>query len=101
VCSCFDRNSRSLIKKLLQSDLTKRIGCFKNGATDVSNHKWFSSSPCMEWDQLLNRELHAPVKPAVTGESDTSNFEQYPESMEEETPFPQYTNFSHDPFDEF
>jgi hypothetical protein len=55
----------------------------------------------MEWDQLLNRELHAPVKPAVTGESDTSNFEQYPESMEEETPFPQYTNFSHDPFDEF
>ena len=35
----FDRNAKSLIKKLLTADLTKRYGCLKGAAEDVKRHK--------------------------------------------------------------
>jgi hypothetical protein len=34
-----DRNAKSLIKKLLVSDTTKRYGCLRGGADDVKDHK--------------------------------------------------------------
>jgi len=77
----FARSAKGLIKKLLQSDLTKRYGCLKNGTTDIKKHKWFSSS--MDFDQLEGKKLDPPIKPKVTGPSDTSNFDPYPDSVEE------------------
>lgn len=76
----FDRNAKSLIKKLLVADLTKRYGCLKNGAEDIKKHKFFTG---FEWDQLLAKRLPAPVIPTVSSPSDTSNFDPYPDSVEE------------------
>lgn len=76
----FDRNAKSLIKKLLVADLTKRYGCLKNGAEDVKKHKFFTG---FEWDRLLTKQLTAPVIPTISSLSDTSNFDPYPDSVEE------------------
>lgn len=91
----FDRNAKSLIKKLLTADLTKRYGCLKAGGEDVIKHKWFSS---LDFTALYNKSLSAPVIPRVTGDTDTSNFDPYPESVEE-APDPTFSG--RDPFEEF
>jgi len=90
-----DRNAKSLIKKLLVADLTKRFGCLKAGASDIKNHKWYAG---LDWSGLLDKELVAPVIPNVQDETDTSNFDPYPDSLEE-APLPVITG--KDPFIEF
>jgi len=90
-----DRNAKSLIKKLLVADLTKRFGCLKGGATDIKNHKWYIG---LDWAALFDKELVAPVIPTVQDEMDTSNFDPYPDSLEE-APLPVITG--KDPFLEF
>lgn len=92
----FDRNAKSLIKKLLVADLTKRYGCLKGGADDIKKHKWFSG---FDWEALLQRQLPAPIVPTVNGDADTSNFDPYPDSLEE-APMPVLGN-NKDPFLEF
>jgi len=78
----FDRHSKDLIKKLLTADLTKRLGNLKAGADDVKKHKWFAS---LDWGALSTRAVPAPIQPVVGDESDTSNFEDYPDSEEGST----------------
>eukprot|EP00500_Bicosoecida_sp_ms1_P013981 CAMPEP_0203817846 /NCGR_PEP_ID=MMETSP0115-20131106/28697_1 /ASSEMBLY_ACC=CAM_ASM_000227 /TAXON_ID=33651 /ORGANISM="Bicosoecid sp, Strain ms1" /LENGTH=330 /DNA_ID=CAMNT_0050726791 /DNA_START=106 /DNA_END=1098 /DNA_ORIENTATION=+ len=91
----FDRNAKNLIKKLLTADLTKRYGCLKGAAEDIKRHKWFNS---MDFSALYNRALTAPVIPRVSGATDTSNFDPYPDSVEE-APDPVFSG--KDPFEDF
>jgi protein kinase A len=92
-----DRQAKSLIKKLLVADLTKRYGCLKAGAIDIKKHKWFQD---FDWELLLVRQHVAPIIPSITGgEGDTSNFDPYPDSLEE-APIPDLGQ-SKDPFSEF
>eukprot|EP00753_Platysulcus_tardus_P015038 PLAT4733.1.p1 GENE.PLAT4733.1~~PLAT4733.1.p1 ORF type:complete len:331 (-),score=112.14 PLAT4733.1:328-1320(-) len=91
----FDRNAKSLIKKLLTSDLTKRYGCLKGGAEDVKRHKWFSGLDLLA---LFNRTSAAPIVPKVSGDTDTTNFDPYPDSVED-APLPVYSG--KDPFADF
>jgi len=83
----FDRHSKDLIKKLLTADLTKRLGNLKGGAEDIKKHKWFNANVSINWEAMLNSpdELTAPIIPDVQGDSDTTNFEQYPDSAEGST----------------
>ena len=78
----FDVHAKDLIKKLLTADRTKRIGCLKNAAGDITKHKWFRG---MDWNQLYNRQVAASINPAASlkSESDTSLFDKYPDSVEE------------------
>ncbi|KAL3816291.1 hypothetical protein ACHAXA_008099 [Cyclostephanos tholiformis] len=79
----YDKNAKSLTKKLLTPDLTKRYGCLKRGAMDIKTSVWFDE---MNWEALLKRKLHAPIKPALGSNTDTSNFEKYPEVDEKALP---------------
>ena len=93
----FDKNAKSLVKKLLVADLTKRYGCLKAGAGDIKNHKLFLG---FEWDSLLTRQHVAPIVPLISaGEADTSNFDPYPDSLEE-APMPNM-GAGKDPFTDF
>lgn len=76
----FDRNAKTLIKKLLNADLTKRYGCLKKGAEDVKAHKFFQK---FSFAELLARKLTAPIPITVQDENDTSNFDPYPDSQGE------------------
>lgn len=91
----FDKNAKSLTKKLLTSDLTKRYGCLKNGALDIKSSKWLQT---MDFDALLARKLDTPIKPELSGATDTSNFEEYPEDTTE-LQRPEYDG--PDPFENF
>lgn len=90
-----DRNVKALIKKLLLADITKRFGCLKAGADDIKKQKWFSD---LSWEHLVAKKLPAPILPQVSGASDTSNFDPYPDSMDEAS-IPIYETA--DPFDGF
>ena len=74
-----DKNAKSLIKKLLTADLTKRYGCLKSGADDVMKHKWFTG---FDFQALLDRKLESPIIPNVAGADDTTQFDAYPDSVE-------------------
>jgi len=77
--SHFDPSARDMITKLLNPDITSRLGCMKGGASDIKSHKWFKG---VDWTATLNRKVSAPEKPKVKGPNDTSCFEDYPDSVE-------------------
>eukprot|EP00586_Coscinodiscus_wailesii_P020217 CAMPEP_0172498966 /NCGR_PEP_ID=MMETSP1066-20121228/120326_1 /TAXON_ID=671091 /ORGANISM="Coscinodiscus wailesii, Strain CCMP2513" /LENGTH=290 /DNA_ID=CAMNT_0013272469 /DNA_START=230 /DNA_END=1102 /DNA_ORIENTATION=- len=91
----YNKNAKSLTKKLLTADLTKRFGCLKNGAGDIKKAKWFAD---LSWERLFARELEAPILIEVGGGDDTSHFDSYPDE-EEEAAIPIYDDG--DPFENF
>jgi serine/threonine protein kinase len=75
----FSRKLTDLIRRLLRSHQSKRLGNTKGGASAVMKHKWFSG---FDWDGLLHMELEAPIIPALTGPDDTRNFEAFPDDTQ-------------------
>merc|ERR1719197_953785 len=75
----FDKNAKTLVKKLLTADLSKRYGNLKAGPDDIIKSKWFSS---LSWDKLLAKQIPAPYKPQMKNDQDVSNFEDIPDSAE-------------------
>lgn len=58
----FLSNAKSLVKHLLDADLTKRYGNLKNGVNDIKNHRFFKT---LNWENLLNKDITAPYVPKV------------------------------------
>merc|ERR1719226_392274 len=75
----FDKDAKSLVKKLLTADLGKRYGNLKNGVDDIKNHKGFKD---INWQSLFEKKLPVTFKPKVSSETDTSNFDDCPDSDE-------------------
>jgi len=92
----YDKNAKTLTKKLLTADLTKRYGCLKGEAEDLKRSRWLMDT---NWIKLQKKELSAPIIPLFSEESDTSNFDSYPES-DEEAEIPRYID-NKDPFHNF
>eukprot|EP01096_Ripella_sp_DP13-Kostka_P015289 TRINITY_DN70_c0_g2_i1.p1 TRINITY_DN70_c0_g2~~TRINITY_DN70_c0_g2_i1.p1 ORF type:complete len:368 (-),score=180.16 TRINITY_DN70_c0_g2_i1:142-1245(-) len=74
--SHFDSTARDLVKKLLAKDKTKRLGNLKDGAEGVKRDKFFRD---INWDDLKQRLIQAPIVPDVEHDGDASNFEEYEE----------------------
>jgi len=74
-----DQKAKDIIKKLLAQDRTKRLGCIKGGAASVKNHKWFAK---LDWGVQFACTTEPPFKPELSGEGDTTNFDDYPDSEE-------------------
>ena len=89
--SDFDDKSRSLIKHLLEPDLSKRYGNLKNGVKDIKNHPFFKS---MNWDKLLRQEIEAPFIPKIKGDNELKYFNIYPDSDDNAEAY----NKDNDPF---
>ena len=92
----YDKYAKSLTKRILTADLTKRYGCLKNGASDIKTHKWFVD---FDWNGLLARKLEAPIVPVLSGNDDLSNFDEYDSDTDDALP-PEYEN-GEDPFLDF
>ena len=60
--SDFDDKSKSLIKHLLERDVSKRYGNLKYGVEDIKNHEFFNN---LNWDKLLNQEIPAEFIPII------------------------------------
>ena len=74
--SQFSRGLGDLIKKLLKTLQSKRLGRIKGGASSVMKQKWFSG---FDWNSLLDRKLEVPMKPDMKSSEDLSNFDAYEE----------------------
>merc|ERR1712139_763586 len=90
----FDKNAKQFVKKLVVADLGKRWGNLKNGVNDLKGCKWFQG---FDWVKLLDKKLEPVYKPCVKSETDTSNFEDYPDSDE----LPPVVPAGGDPFTEW
>ncbi|KAG0760185.1 hypothetical protein G6F57_010428 [Rhizopus arrhizus] len=75
----FDLLAKDLLKRLLVSDRTKRLGNLKGGSEDVKRHKWFRG---VDWIGLLDKNVRAPIIPPYSHPGDTSNFEKYAETFD-------------------
>lgn len=78
-----DLVAKDLIRKLLVSDRTKRIGTMKNGPEDVKRHKWFKG---IDWEGVLQKKLVPPIVPKTAHEGDTKNFDKYEEEGWKDVP---------------
>ena len=92
--SDFDDKSRSLIKHLLEPDLSKRYGNLKNGVDDIKNHDFFKS---MNWDKLLKQEIEPPFIPKIKGDNELKYFNIYPDSDDNAEAY----NKDNDPFSDW
>jgi len=54
----FSKEIRSLIGKLLEPDLTKRIGTLKSRVDDIKEQRWFRDH--MDWSRLFEKKLCIP-----------------------------------------
>lgn len=78
-----DLVAKDLIRKLLVSDRTKRIGTMKNGAEDIKRHKWFKG---IDWDGVIQKKLVPPIVPKTSSDGDTKNFDKYDEEGWKDVP---------------
>lgn len=76
----FDSDAKSLVKKLLKIDLSKRYGNIADGIKKIKKHKFYTD---FDFDMLLNQELKPPYLPRVVSNKDVSNFPVYPEFKKE------------------
>jgi len=85
----FSRGLADLVKRLLKTHQSKRLGRTKGGTFAVMKHKWFSG---FDWDALLNKEMDVPFRPKVASMLDASNFDKYPGDDDSFTkPCPEWT----------
>jgi len=78
-----DLVAKDLIRKLLVSDRTKRIGSMKNGADDIKRHKLFKN---VDWEAVAQKKLIPPIVPKISHEGDTKNFDKYDEEGWKDVP---------------
>eukprot|EP00563_Minutocellus_polymorphus_P006551 CAMPEP_0181036228 /NCGR_PEP_ID=MMETSP1070-20121207/8738_1 /TAXON_ID=265543 /ORGANISM="Minutocellus polymorphus, Strain NH13" /LENGTH=706 /DNA_ID=CAMNT_0023113827 /DNA_START=389 /DNA_END=2509 /DNA_ORIENTATION=- len=75
--SHFSRGLCDIIKKLLKSYQSKRLGRTKGGCGAIMKQKWFSG---FDWEALMKKEMDVPITPSTTLED---NFDRY-DDMEQE-----------------
>ena len=79
--SKFDKSAKSLVKKLLVRDISKRLGNLKNGVNDIKSHRFFK-----DFEFTLINKFKPNYVPKVSGNGDFSNFPIYDDSDENLTP---------------
>ncbi len=55
--SIVERVARNLIRKLLERDRTRRLGCMIGGVDDIKQHQWFKQ---IVWTDVIERRI--PVR---------------------------------------
>ena len=76
-----DKNSKYIIRHFLNADQNKRLGCTKNGISDIVNDPFFKG---FDWKNLLYKKLECPFLPEVNGLLDTSNYKKIDDNAEDE-----------------
>jgi len=80
----FSKEAISIVKKLLHPEPSKRLGVAKSGIKLVKKHRWFKD---IDWIELENRKIKAPIVPKIKNDIDLGNFSQYAEEREEGKPY--------------
>ncbi|KAK4689350.1 hypothetical protein P7C73_g764, partial [Tremellales sp. Uapishka_1] len=78
-----DPYAKDLIRGLLTTDRSKRLGNLRGGPKDVMGHQWFAG---VDWGSLERKEIGAPIVPRVGNMGDSQNFQRYPPPRPHELP---------------
>ncbi|EEF33691.1 serine/threonine-protein kinase AtPK2/AtPK19 [Ricinus communis] len=65
--------AHSLLKGLLQKDVSKRLGNGPTGGEEIKRHKWLKP---INWKKLDAREIQPSFRPQVAGKHCIANFEK-------------------------
>ncbi|GAB9464255.1 hypothetical protein Gpo141_00001692 [Globisporangium polare] len=63
---------KDIVSKLLERDVTKRLGLTHGGAGATRSHAWFKG---LNWDAMYKKTETAPYKPRLANPLDTSKFD--------------------------
>ena len=72
----FGKDAKTLVKSLLQADLTKRFGNLKAGSMDILSCAWLAT---IDFNRLLCRSMPSPYIPITKSSTDMSNFDVVPD----------------------
>ncbi|CAF0726915.1 unnamed protein product [Rotaria sp. Silwood1] len=72
----FDYAAKQLLRKLLNTDQAQRLGSAKDGGEEIKREQWFVA---ISWADVYEQKLEPPIRPTVTSEGDTENFDTYDE----------------------
>ena len=71
--NCFSEEAKDLISKLIEIDPKKRIGSGPNGFEDLKKHEYFKN---INWDDLENKKVKAPIELNVSDPTDLKYFDK-------------------------
>ena len=92
-----DSTTREFVSALLAGDPNVRLGGAHTGSQGIMEHEWFTWDERFEFAELRKRSYTAPFVPQVKGDSDVSNFDEYPA----ENKVQRYNDPGDGAFDEF
>ena len=72
-------HTKSIITSFLKSDRKNRLGC--NNFNSIKNHIFYSG---IDWNSAMKQLILPSYIPSVSMESDTSNYDYYPDELIEE-----------------
>eukprot|EP00640_Fibrocapsa_japonica_P000050 CAMPEP_0113935822 /NCGR_PEP_ID=MMETSP1339-20121228/2886_1 /TAXON_ID=94617 /ORGANISM="Fibrocapsa japonica" /LENGTH=866 /DNA_ID=CAMNT_0000938097 /DNA_START=60 /DNA_END=2656 /DNA_ORIENTATION=- /assembly_acc=CAM_ASM_000762 len=84
VPSWLSPQAHSLIKGLLERNVSKRLGCAKStmfkigGVREAMDHKFFRH---IDWQRLEKRQVVPPIQPVIEADTDTTYFDEEFTSM--------------------
>lgn len=76
----FKEDLKSLVRQLLQPDISKRYGCLANGAQDIKNHTYFQR---VNWLSMYEKKIPSEYKPPL---NKTQSFEYFEEKKDFQIP---------------
>ena len=63
-----------MLRRTWQHDVTKRVGCMKQGTAEIKGHAWYDG---FSWEACAARETRGPFPVQMASEEDTSAFDDY------------------------
>lgn len=90
--SHFSQELKTLIKRFLETDTSKRLGNMNGGVRQIKEQDWFkmygpadSKTATSMWTKIYNKTFEAPFKPPIKKSGDvqdlTENFDDYEETV--------------------
>lgn len=73
----FSTNLKDLIKRLLDTDVTMRIGNSVYGVDEIKCHPWFEHQ--IDWKEIYGKKIQPTYPIHISEPEDTINFEEYNE----------------------
>lgn len=77
----FSNEVIDLLSKLINRDLSQRLGNLQNGVEDIKSHIWFQE---VNWHKMYKKNIETPYEPPIkAGHGDTSQYEYFEEDTED------------------
>jgi serine/threonine protein kinase len=67
-----------LLRRLLRTNKSKRLGCLVGGSSEIKTHPWFNG---IDWDAISKRSVSSPIHLKLDNNTSTKYFLKYRDSI--------------------